>query len=59
MDANRATALIEEALRGDLERCEGAIRAGDREGALAAMEQAFAKLDTALDIVRSLPRSAS
>jgi len=44
--------LMEEALRGDLERCAAAIRASDQQTALSELERAFAKLDTALDMIR-------
>ena len=44
---------MEEALRGDLEQCRSAIASSDQAAALAALERAFGKLDSALDIVRS------
>ena len=48
--------LMEEALTGDLERCGAAIRGDDKGAALAELERAFAKLDSALDLIRSLAR---
>jgi hypothetical protein len=48
--------LMEEALTADLERCGAAIRADDKAAALAELERAFAKLDTALDLIRSQAR---
>ena len=47
---------MEEALTADLERCGAAIRAEDKAAALAELERAFAKLDTALDLIRSQAR---
>ena len=46
--------LLEEVARQDLEACETAIRDEDQAAAIGAIERAFAKLDTALDMLRSL-----
>lgn len=54
MNLDHIIRAIEEALRGDLERCEAAIRTGDSEDAVAELERAFAKLDSALDALRDL-----
>lgn len=53
---NQAITMMEEALRGDLERCVLAIRADDKQTAMAELERAFAKLDTALDMIRDHAR---
>ena len=58
MDLENAIHTLEEISRVDLERCEAAIRAGDKESGVAALEKAFAKIDSVIDILRSLPRSA-
>jgi hypothetical protein len=47
--------LLQEVVRQDLEACETAIRASDQATAIAAIERAFAKLDTAIDVLRSAP----
>jgi hypothetical protein len=49
---DQAVELLEEVARQDLEQCEAAIRADDKGKALEAIERAFAKLDTALDLLR-------
>lgn len=54
-----AIQLMQEALRVDLEQCHAKIEAGEKVEALAALERAFGKLDTALDIVRSFRTAAS
>ncbi len=53
---DQAIELLQEVTRQDLEACESAIRADDKATALAAIERAFAKIDTALDIIRAAPR---
>jgi hypothetical protein len=50
---HQAISIMEEALRGDLERCVLAIRADDKQVAIAELERAFAKLDSALDLIRN------
>jgi hypothetical protein len=52
MDMDQAITLMEEVLRGDLERCGVAIKTENKIVALAELERAFAKLDTALDMIR-------
>jgi hypothetical protein len=47
--------LLQEVVRQDLETCEAAIRASDQATAVNAIERAFAKLDTAIDMLRSAP----
>jgi hypothetical protein len=47
--------LLQEVARQDLERCETAIRAADQPAAIEAIERVFAKLDTAIDMLRSAP----
>ena len=53
MQTTQVIGLIEEVTRTDLEACETAIRASDQAAAINAIERAFAKLDMALDILRS------
>ncbi len=50
---DQVISLLEEVTRNDLEACEAAIRASDRETAITAIELAFAKIDTALDMLRA------
>ncbi len=45
--------LLQEVAQQDLETCETAIRASDQAAAIEAIERAFAKLDTAIDMLRS------
>ena len=54
MPVDEVIALLEEAVRQDLEICESAIRASQQAPAIDAIERAFAKLDTALDVLRSM-----
>ena len=56
LDLETAIQTLEDVTRVDLERCEAAIRAGDQLSGVAALEQAFAKIDSVIDILRSLPR---
>jgi ribosomal protein S20 len=56
MESREAIRLLEEALRQDLERCRAAVQAGDKAAALTELESAFAKLDTALDMIRTAPQ---
>ncbi len=49
-------ALLQEVVRQDLEMCEGAIRSNDQAQAIESLERAFAKLDTAIDMLRSQGR---
>lgn len=53
MQTNQVIGLIEEVTRTDLEACEAAIRSADQTAAINAIERAFAKLDLALDLLRS------
>jgi hypothetical protein len=53
MRVDQVISLMEEALTGELERCSAAIRSDDKVTALAELERAFAKLDIALDMIRS------
>ena len=52
MGMDHAITLMEEVLRGDLERCGAAIKTENKIVALAELERVFAKLDTALDMIR-------
>jgi hypothetical protein len=45
--------LLEEIARDDLEACSVAIKAADKEAGLSSLERAFAKLDTAIDLLRN------
>jgi hypothetical protein len=53
LDVELAVKMLEEVSRQDLEDCESAIGAADKEKALAAVERAFAKIDTVIDMLRS------
>jgi len=46
--------LLEEIARDDLESCASAIKAADKAASLSSLELAFAKLDTAIDLLRNL-----
>ena len=50
---DQVIALLQEVVQEDLEQCEGAIRSADQAKAVEAIERAFAKLDTAIDMLRS------
>lgn len=52
---DQTIALLQEVARQDLERCEAAIKNDQKAEAIAAIESAFAKLDTAIDMLRSAP----
>jgi hypothetical protein len=56
MSIDSAIATLEEVARTDLERCETAIRESDKDAGVAAIELAFAKIDTVIDLLRGLPR---
>jgi hypothetical protein len=45
--------MLEEISRDDLEACASAIKADDRAAGLSSLERAFAKLDTAIDLLRN------
>ncbi len=49
----QAIHLLEEVTRDDLEACASAIKAEDKAGGLSSLERAFAKLDTAIDLLRN------
>jgi len=53
----QAIELLEEIARQDLEQCEAAIRDENKARAIETIERAFAKLDTAIDLLRSTPTS--
>ncbi len=59
MPVDEVIALLEEAVRQDLEACETAIRASEQARAIDAIERAFAKLDTALDVLRSMSQGGA
>ena len=48
--------LLQEVARDYLEACEAAIRAADQATAVSTLERAFAKLDTAIDMLRAQSR---
>ena len=48
-------ATLEEVLGGDLERAIAQVDAGERDAALASLEQIHSKLDAAADLLRSTP----
>ncbi len=53
MSVDQAIHLLEEITRDDLEACASAIRADDKAEGLSSLERAFAKLDTAIDLLRN------
>jgi hypothetical protein len=53
LGSDRIISLLEEIARTDLEVCADSIRAGDQTAALTAIETVFAKLDSAIDMVRN------
>ncbi len=53
MSVDQAIHLLEEITREDLEACASAIKADDKASGLSSLERAFAKLDTAIDILRN------
>ncbi len=55
---DQVIALLQEVAQQDLERCEGAIRADDKTTAIESIERAFAKLDTAIDMLRSVSQAS-
>jgi len=52
---DQAIALLQEVAQQDLEQCEAAIRSSDQTTAIDAIERAFAKIDSAIDLLRSQP----
>jgi len=55
MDLQNAVQTLEEVSRDDLEACEKAIRAGEQDAAIRAIERAFAKIDGVIDLLRNQP----
>ncbi len=53
MSVDQVIHLLEEITRDDLETCASAIKADDKAAGLSSLERAFAKLDTAIDILRN------
>jgi hypothetical protein len=53
LSLDQAIHLLEEIARDDLEACASAIEADDKAGGLSSLERAFAKLDTAIDLLRN------
>ncbi len=53
MSLDQAIHLLEEIARDDLETCASAIEANDKAEGLSSLERAFAKLDTAIDLLRN------
>jgi hypothetical protein len=54
LSVDQAIHLLEEIARDDLEACASAIKADDKSEGLSSLERAFAKLDTAIDLLRNL-----
>ena len=57
MEIDMAIQLIDRTASVDLEDCSAAVRAGDRDVALAALGQAISNLGAALDALRNIPRA--
>jgi len=53
LSVDQAIHLLEEITRDDLEACASAIKADDKTAGLSSLERAFAKLDTAIDLLRN------
>ncbi len=53
MNLDQVIHLLEEIARDDLETCASAIKGADSEAGLSSLERAFAKLDTAIDLLRN------
>jgi len=53
LSLDQAIHLLEEVARDDLEACASAIKADDKASGLSSLESAFAKLDTAIDLLRN------
>ncbi len=53
LSLDQAIHLLEEIARDDLETCAAAIKADDKATGLSSLERAFAKLDTAIDLLRN------
>ncbi len=58
MEIDMAIQLIDQTASQDLETCSEAVRAGDKDAALAALGQAISNLGAALDALRNIPRAA-
>ncbi len=52
MELQMAVQTLEEVSRQDLEDCQTAIRAGEKDLALQSIERAFAKIDSVIDLLR-------
>jgi hypothetical protein len=57
MEIDMAIQLVDRTASEDLEACAVAVRAGDRDSALAALGQAISNLGAALDVLRDIPRA--
>ncbi len=53
MSVDQVIHLLQEIARDDLETCASAIKADDQAAGLSSLERAFAKLDTAIDLLRN------
>ena len=58
MEIDMAIQLIDQTASRDLESCREAVRAGDKDAALAGLGQAISNLGAALDVLRDIPRTA-
>jgi hypothetical protein len=56
MEIDLAITLIEDVASNDLETCLEAVKAGHRDVATAALDQAITRLGAAIDTLRSIPR---
>ncbi len=56
MEIELAIELIDKAAAQDLEASLAAIRAGDQEAAMAIINRALSRLDSALDALRAVRR---
>ena len=57
MELELVASTLEDALQSSLENGISAVRAGDTEAGLASLERGYAKVVTALDMLRSLHSS--
>ncbi|MDB5461031.1 MAG: hypothetical protein JWO72_2772 [Caulobacteraceae bacterium] len=57
MEIALAIELIDQTASEDLEACQTAVRAGDRDAALACLGQAISRLGAARDALQDIPRT--
>jgi hypothetical protein len=58
LEIEMAIELLDQIASEDLEACQTAVRAGNKEAALDGLGQAISKLGAVLDTLRDIPREA-